>query len=347
MITRPAATLKVSGRSPVFVNAFSRGYYLTEYTPSYLAMLAQPSAGLTPVERLSLLGDEWRLVRSGRHDISTYLDLAHAWAADTSPAVIEDIAGRIGYVASSIANADERPAFQAWTRRRFGPALEAVGLPGSATDSDDVQSRRAALLGIIGGAGDPVVTRRARELAEQYLANPSTLPPTLVRPVLQVAAANGDAALYERYMAKLAASVAQPEEYNRFLNALTAFQDPSLVKRTLEYALSDAVRSQDAPTLIAGALQSSQKDLAWDFVRDRWAAITAKLGVFQGLPAVFQPLGSFCDRAKAEEISAFFATNRAPAAARLLQQSLERIQSCAAIDARQSASFAAWLKTER
>ena len=95
-----------------FVNAFSRGYYLTEYTPSHLTALAQPAAGLTPAERVSLLGDEWRLVRSGRHDIGTYLDLASAWAGDTAPAVIEDIATRVGFVASAIANADEAPAFQ-------------------------------------------------------------------------------------------------------------------------------------------------------------------------------------------------------------------------------------------
>ena len=69
-----------------------------------------------------------------------------------------------------------------------------------------------------------------------------------------------------------------------------------------------------------------------------------KLGVFQGLPGVFQPLGAFCSRAKAEEIRAFFAKNPLPAAARLLQQSLERIETCAAIDERQSAPFAAWLK---
>ena len=344
VVTRPTATLRVPGRSPVFVNAFSRGYYLTEYTPAHLALLAQPSAGLVPAERLSLLGDEWRLVRSGRHDIGTYLDLANAWASDMAPAVVEDIAGRIGYVTASVANSDERPAFHAWTKRRFGPALDAVGLPGSASDPDDTQSRRAALLGIMGGTGDPAVTRRAKELAEQYLANPSAIPPTLVRQVLQVAAANGDAALYDRYLAKLTATSGQPEEYNRFLNALTAFQEPALMKRTLEYALSDAVRSQDAPTLIAGSLVSSQKNLAWEFVRERWPAIIGKLGVFQGVPAVVGSLGGFCDRAKAEEIRAFFARNPLPAAARLLQQSLERIESCAAIDERQSAPFAAWLK---
>jgi aminopeptidase N len=307
-------------------------------------MLAQPTAGLTPEERLSLLGDEWRLIRSGRHDINTYLDLASAWAGETTPAVVEDVAARIGYVATSIANPDETPAFHAWVKRRFGPALDALGLPGSASDSDDTQSRRAALLGIMGGTGDPAVTRHAKELAEQYLVNPSAIPPALVRQVLQVAAAGGDAALYDRYVAKLTATSGQPEEYNRFLGALTAFQEPALVKRTLEYALSDAVRSQDAPTLIAGALESREKNLAWEFVRERWPAIIGKLGVFQGLPAVFQPLGAFCDRTKAEEIRAFFAKNPLPAATRLLQQSLERIESCAAIDARQSAPFAAWLK---
>jgi aminopeptidase N len=345
VLNRPTTALRVSAGTPVFVNALSRGYYLTEYTPSHLAALARPNVGLTPTERLSVLGDEWRLVRSGRHDVGSYLDLANAWAADTAPEVVEDIASRVGFVTSAIASADEAPAFRAWVKRRFGPALDGVGLPGAAGDSDDTQSRRAALLGIMGGTGDPAVTRRAKELAQQYLTNPSAIPPTLVRQVLQVAAADGDAALYDRYVAKLAATGAQPEEYNRFLNALTAFQQPALVKRTLEYALSDSVRSQDAPTLLAGALVSSQKDLAWTFVRDRWPAIIEKLGVFQGLPAVFQPLGAFCDRAKAEEIRAFFARNPLPAAARLLQQSLERIETCAAIDARQSAPFAAWLKT--
>jgi len=344
ILTRPSTTLRVPGSSPAFVNAFSRGYYLTEYSPAHLKALAQPGAGLTPPERLSLLGDEWRLMRSGRHDIGAYLDLASAVAGDPTPAVIEDVASRLGYVASSIATTSETPAFHAWVKRRFGPALDAVGLPGAASDSDETQSRRAALLGIMGATGDAAVTRRAKELAEQYLTKPSSIPPTLVRQVLQVAAADGDATLYERYLAKLAATSAQPEEYNRFLTALPSFQDPALVKRTLEYAMSDAVRSQDAPTLIAGALGSSQKDLAWQFIRDKWPALIGKLGVFQGLPAVFQPLGAFCDRGKAEEIRAFFAKNPLPAAARLLQQSLERIESCTAIDARQSRPFAAWLK---
>ena len=42
-----------------------------------------------------------------------------------------------------------------------------------------------------------VTQRTARELAQRYIANPKSLPPTLAHTVLQVAAANGDSALYD------------------------------------------------------------------------------------------------------------------------------------------------------
>ena len=61
------------------------------------------------------------MVRAGRHDIGAYLDLAAALASDDTPAVIADLAGRVGYVASFVADAGERPAFEAWTRRASGP----------------------------------------------------------------------------------------------------------------------------------------------------------------------------------------------------------------------------------
>ena len=54
-------------------------------------------------------------------------------------------------------------------------------------------------------------------------------------------------------------------------------------------------------------------------------------------------LGGFCSAAKGAEIRAFFAAHPVPAAARALQQALERIDACVALDQRQSAPFATWL----
>ncbi|HEY6507069.1 MAG TPA: ERAP1-like C-terminal domain-containing protein, partial [Vicinamibacterales bacterium] len=242
----------------------------------------------------------------------------------------------------------QRPSFHAWVRRRFGPALAEVGLPGQPTDADDVHRRRAALLGILDDAGDADVRRRARELAELYLANPSAIPPALVRTVLRVAASGGDAPLYDRFVERLGSASARPDEYDRFLRALVFFRSPDLVSRTLEYALSPAVRSQDAPTLVAGLLGSPWgRDRTWRFLQDRWPELTAKLGVFQGIPGILGAVGGFCDQATADSIRAFFANNPVPAAARVLDQGLERVQTCVAIGRRQAAPFATWLAAVR
>jgi puromycin-sensitive aminopeptidase len=187
-----------------------------------------------------------------------------------------------------VATADQRPAFHAWVRRRFGPAL--------------------------------------------------------VRTVLRVAASAGDSPLYDRYLERLHNSSGRPDEYDRFLTALVSFRSPDLVARTLDFALSPAVRSQDAPTLVAGLLSLPWgRDLAWTFLPDRWPDLTTKLGVFQGIPAVLGAVAGFCDPATADAIRAFFAKHPVPAAARVLEQAVERIRSCVALGRRQATPFATWL----
>jgi puromycin-sensitive aminopeptidase len=255
------------------VNADARGYYLTEYEPSAVAALATRTPPLTPAERLSLLGDEWSMVRAGRHDIGTYLELAAAFAGDQTPAVLEVLAGRVGYVTSFVADASERPAFEAWVRARFRPALDAVGITGGIGDSDDTNSRRGTLLTLL--ESDPDVQRRARGLAEGFLANPATLSPTLVEPVLRVAATGGDAPLYDRFMTRVTAGSTSPEDYYRFFNALASFRDQALVARTLSFAMSPQVRSQDTPVLLAMLLASpASQDAAWAFVKDQWSRLS-------------------------------------------------------------------------
>ena len=149
----------------------------------------------------ALLGDEWWMVRAGRHDIGVYLDLAAAHASDNTAAVVDMIVSRLTQTGEDIVPASLRPDYQQWIRRRFGPVLSALGLPGNPADDDERHSRRAELLTLVGATGGDVdVQRHARELAAQYISNPSSLPGTLAPAVLRVAALGGDAALYDRYL---------------------------------------------------------------------------------------------------------------------------------------------------
>ena len=348
LVTQATETFTATGCGAAFVNADARGYYFTEYEPEALPALATRTPPLTTAERISLLGDEWRMVRAGRHDIGAFLELAAAFAADATPEVSGEVATRLAYIHGAIADAGERDAYAAWLRRTFRPVLDAIGEAPREGDPDDVHVRRGALWQLLGlTAGDTALRARARTLAEGYLDDPASLPPSFVAPVLQVAAAGGDAALYDRYLAAAKAALATPEQYYRVFNALASFSDPALADRTIAFALSADVRSQDAPILIGQLLGGAARERTWTALSTQWSTVAGRLGDFQAMPYIVGALGGFCTAARADEIRAFFKAHPVPAAARSLTQALERIDSCIALDRRQSAPFAAWLAGQR
>jgi aminopeptidase N len=339
VIANPKETLSVPGcGAEAFINAGSLGYFFTEYSPEVVRALSRKARGtLTPAERLGLAGDEWWMVRAGRHDIGTFLDLASALAADDTSAITDALSSRVEYVGEYLVSDAQRPPFEKWVRSRFGPALDRLGFPGS--DGDELQqSRRADLLELVGiWGGAPEWHARARVLATKYIADPASLPGTLVPAALRVAAYGGDAALYDQYVARLKQLTAQPEEYYRFFNALPYFRDRNLMTRTLDLALSPDVRSQDSATLIAGLLNHSWgRQAAWTFVKQHWAQLIERLGTFQGIPIIVSATGSFCSAAASADVKRFFTAHPVESAERGIRQAIERIDSCAAVHARQS-----------
>ncbi|MGH9160067.1 MAG: M1 family metallopeptidase, partial [Vicinamibacteraceae bacterium] len=331
----------------VFINPGSHGYYFSQYEPDALAAFASGRAdGLEATERLGLLGDEWWMVRAGRHDIDGFVDLTASLADDPASAVAEAVADRLSYAGEYLVEERQQPAFQAWIRTTFGPALDRLGLPGESADDEERQSLRAAYVRLLGAAGDsPDVQGRARELAVGYIADSTSLDATLAPDVLHVAALNGDASLYDQYVAGLEQTASEPQQYYRYFNALSYFRDPALVKRTLTLAMSDKVRTQDTGTLIADLLASPwSRAAAWTFTKQHWPTLTKRLGVFQGIPTIVGALGSFCSDEAAADIKTFFASHRVDAVQRTLQQGIERVESCAALRARQSPVLKKWLE---
>ncbi|NOT27883.1 MAG: M1 family peptidase [Acidobacteria bacterium] len=330
-----------------FANAASQGYYFTEYSPDAVRDLGRNASRLAPIERLGLLGDEWWMVRAGRHDIGVYLDLAGSLARDETAAITDTLATRLGFVGEYLVTPDQQSRWQTWIRSRFRPVLDTLGIPGTARDPAERQTRRAELLGLV-ASGDPVLQRRVRELAERYLADPTSLSGTLAPVVLRVAAASGDVALYDRYFSKLAALTAKPEDYYRFFNALPAFGQPELVQRTLTFALSPDVRTQDTASLLAGLMaRPASREATWTFIKTQWPALTQKLGTFQGIPTIVGSVGGFCSAERAADVRQFFERNPAPSSQRTLRQALERIENCTALREAQSTAFGAWLQSSR
>jgi aminopeptidase N/puromycin-sensitive aminopeptidase len=137
-----------------------------------------------------------------------------------------------------------------------------------------------------------------------------------------------------------------PEEYFRWLRMLGQFRDPALVQRSLEYAISDQVRSQDAPFLFGSLMGNpAARKPAWDFVREHWPQVQAKLTNFS-TGAIINSAAQFCDAADRDQVEQFFKQHPAPGTDRTLKQSLESINNCIDLRQQQQTNLASWLREQ-
>ena len=155
---------------------------------------ASAAASLKASERVTLVGDEWRMIRAGRHDIGTYLDLAAA-CRRRRHAVGDRRRGRTGRRGRR--RGGRRQPARPPTRRGF--ALVSVRCsrrwgcragPTIPTGCRAVAPRCSRCLAT--RRDDTAVQQRARTLAQAYLTDRSAVPPSIATAVLRTAAAGGD-----------------------------------------------------------------------------------------------------------------------------------------------------------
>ena len=328
-----------------FANAGAQGYYRTQYSPEMLRALApRIEEALTPPERLSLVGDEWALVRAGRHTAADYLTIAAGYAREHTNGVLANVTERLDFIEEYLTDRGSRPRFQRFVRTLFGPLFQEVGFTSASVDSDERRALRATLIDTLGTTGeDEQVAATARAALDQSLRGGTPLDPTLSRSIIAVAAARGDRALFD---ALLAASerASSPDERYRYLYALAGFRDPALIDRALEYSLTSKLRSQDTGAYFARFLaQEAARPRAWAFLKQHWTELEPKVAIFGGDTTVVGSLSSFCDAASRDDISAFFKQHPLPAATRTLNQTIERINNCIALRTAQTPVVGSWL----
>jgi aminopeptidase N/puromycin-sensitive aminopeptidase len=191
-------------------------------------------------------------------------------------------------------------------------------------------------------ARDPIVLAQARKLADKALNNPASVDRELAGSAFELAALNGDRAFYDKLLATLK-NAKSPEEYYMALFALPRFGNLKLLQRTLDYAISPDVRSQDALRLISDVMRNpAGEKLAWDFVLAHWDAVQKAGGPFASAEIVYAT-SSFCDANMRDQVANFFAAHKIEGAQRTYRQSIERINNCVDLKSQQEPQLASWL----
>jgi aminopeptidase N len=347
LLTKKEDNFTLSGCAPwVLANAGGNGYYRSAYQPSTVHALAQNAeSALTPLERIILLTDTWAAVRVGRQPVGDYLTLGEGLQSDRTDAVLGLLFNQLNFIGKYLVNESDRETYQAWVRSLLTPIAREVGWEPKPGESDSQKNLRANLLQILGDTGrDPEALAEARKLTEQALQNPASVESGLATSAFGLAALNGDSALYDNLMARTK-TAKTPELYLLYLFTLSGFNDSQLLQRTLDYAISPEVRSQDSLGLIGAVMVNpAGQKLAWDFVRSHWSDIEKAGGPFASAQVVTSA-GSFCDAGLRDEVNDFFSAHKVAAAERSFRQSMERINNCLDLKSQQSSQLTSWLES--
>ena len=201
----------------------------------------------------------------GREPVGDYLALAQGLGTDRNRAVIEDALDHLNYIEEYLVTDSDRESYRAWLRQYLSPIMKDVGWESKPGESDEQKALRARVFYALGyDARDPDALAEASKLAEKALDNPASVSHEMAANAFRLAALNGDQTLYDKLLALLK-NATSPEEYYMALFALPHFDNPKLLERTLDFAISPDVRSQDALRLIGNVMQNpAGEKLAWE-----------------------------------------------------------------------------------
>jgi aminopeptidase N/puromycin-sensitive aminopeptidase len=347
VLTPASNTLNAPSGSPFYANAGGRGYYRSAYAPAnYAALLTGVETSLTPAERISLIGDEWAQLRSNKATVGDYLNLVAAVKSDPNPEVVSTALAGVTSIYEQIASTpEEKAAISAWICSTFKPQYVHLGDP-SPGDSDSTRELRSHIFYFLGYYGkDHDIIVKARLIAQQYLLHPNLVDPTIGQTAVAIAARFGDRTLFAQ-LQNVYETSKDPELQMGMLRLLAEFQDPELIQRDLDYAVSYKVRNQDAAFQFAISLRADEtRDFAWKYIQDNWTKVQAQLTTEMGAILV-RSAGSFCTADDRESVKSFFSTHKVPSSDMSLQHAIEHIDGCIELRTLQEPNLKRWIAAQ-
>jgi alanyl aminopeptidase len=349
LLTEPEGVLDLGAAacpSWVMPNADAAGYYGWSLAAADRRKLAANLPALRERERMSFARSVTSSYLRGAEPVADLLDALAPLAADPSPAVAAAPMDLVVALDRWLEGDPAEAGLRAFAGALFTPVLRGLGWQPKAGEVDagraTLRERVIEILAIT--ARDKAVRREAAALGRGLLgvAEPpagrpgangprATPPPEIRGVVLQVAAAEGGAKVFDALVTALAAETHEPER-RLFLDALGGAVDADLAARARLLELDARVRSNEVGRILAAQLQQPEtRDGAWAFMTSHLDALLARMPAAYA-SALIGHGTAYCDRAHRDELERLFAPRIAAieGGPRRLAGTLEEMSLCIA-----------------
>ncbi|GLH04429.1 Aminopeptidase [Gryllus bimaculatus] len=336
----------VSSEDWVKVNPGTVGFYRTQYPSEMLAQFvpAVKDKSLPPLDRLGLLDDLFALVQAGQAPTVEVLKLMEAYQDEDNFTVWSSINSCLVRLSLLLSYTDYEDSFKAYGRKLMSKICCRLGWDRRENESHLDTLLRSLVIGRLAWFEDENVINQAKQRFADHVSGKALLPADLRSPVYKAVLSVGDEDTYNT-MLRLYREADLHEEKDRISRALGAIRDESVLKKILQFAISDEVRSQDSVfVIISVAMTRRGRELAWDFIKENWKMLWDRYeGGFLLSRLVKYPTENFSSEERAQEVEQFFKEHPSPGTERTVQQCIESIRLNAEWLARDQDSIRAFL----
>lgn len=165
--------------------------------------------------------------------------------------------------------------------------------------------------------------------------------------MLSTAVAEGGVKEWDSVMG-LYTNASTSEQKNTFLYALGMTRDEKLIKKTLDFALTPAVASDDISSVMLAMLDSPQGiKIMWEWVKSNWNLLSQRFssGILSDLDIIVElSLQALNSQEYYNDAKSFFDSKETSSISRSIETGLERIQRQAQWIKRDRDLVAEWAK---
>ena len=335
-------TVKVAGCEPVILNAGQTAYFRSRYAPQSLTALTARYGALSADDQLGLLNDTVSLASVGEVPMATFLDLSRHFPADADAVVIAALVGRLQSFDHLYEGLPTQAAYRAYASGVLAPVFARVGWEKLAGESDNIAVLRGNMITALGDFGDEDVLAEARRRFARFVSDPASLDAATRRTVLRVVAAHADTAAWEQLHAMAQSAKTQVERQELYA-LLAVAEDPVLVQRALDLALSGEPPKTTSPEMISAAA-GRHPSLALDFAVSHWQQVESFLEPTSSARYVPRLASGAWDTQLIAKLDAFADAHIPPTARQDLRKSEANIRYFAAIRKDRLPEVDQWLK---
>ncbi len=347
LLTKASDTIALdTKRCPRWVmpTAGGRGYYRVRYTPAQLTQLRDEAwSRLSWTERRALFFDAVAATRyrprglrrelpgtpSGTLPLTTVLSLVPRLLAGGDRFTVED-AVQLPLSLDRFVADGQRPNYEAWLRKTFGPGAAKLGVMPKPTDDLDVEASRQQLLRAVAWRGrDPALVKQCVELAAHWRDLPAA-----IRSIVLTVAADASPELHARLLREVKTETDR-DRRDDIYTAVAAARDPKRVEAALQLLLDPKIEIREALWMLLGTSSETTRQVAERFVRAHKDQLLARLpddavtGMMGLLASLFA--GS-CNEAARDEARSYTVANfgHIVGGQRVIDQAFEATDQCIA-----------------